>query len=113
MGAHGTIRVALAFAALLASLTLVVWRQGRALDALRALDRTRSERAVAESERAELVGRIQYLESRARIVTEAARRLGMRVPAAGEEMTILLRGPDASDASRVAAGVQAAEGRVR
>lgn len=113
MGGQGTVRVALAFAALLASLTLVVWRQGRALDALRALDRTRSERAVAESERAELLGRIQYLESRARIVTVAGRRLGMRVPSAGDEMTILLRGPGGSDATRVAGGEQAGEGRVR
>jgi cell division protein FtsL len=112
MGAHGTIRVALAFAALLASLTLVVWRQGRALDALRALDHTRSERAVAESERAELLGRIQFLESRARVVRVAAQRLGMRVPAAGEEMTILLRGPG-GDAARVAGGVPAAEERGR
>ena len=92
MGAQGTIRLALAFALLLASLTLVVWRQGRALEDLRTLDRTRAQRALAESERAALLGRIQHLESRARVVAVATERLGMRIPAAGDEIVILLRG---------------------
>ncbi|MGH7553210.1 MAG: hypothetical protein ACREMQ_09335 [Longimicrobiales bacterium] len=107
MGARGTIRLALAFAALLASLTLVVWRQGQAIGELRELDRTRADRAVAEAQRAELIGRIQYLESRARIVGVASGRLGMRVPAAGEEIVILLRGEAAGP---VLAGGHAASG---
>jgi cell division protein FtsL len=107
MGARGTIRLALAFAALLASLTLVVWRQGQAIGVLRELDRTRADRAVAEAQRAELIGRIQYLESRARIVDVASGRLGMRVPAAGEEIVILLRG---GAAGPVLAGGHAASG---
>jgi cell division protein FtsL len=98
MGAQGTIRLALAFALLLGSLTLVVWRQGRALEDLRALDHTRSARALAESERAGLLGRIEHLESRARIVGVATERLGMRIPLAGDEIVILLRGsvPDSA-----------------
>ena len=102
MGAHGTIRVALAFAALLASLTLVVWRQGRAREALRKLDGMRSERALAESERAQLAGRIRVLESRAHVVSVASERLGMRIPVAGEEITILLRGETVDAAAAVA-----------
>jgi cell division protein FtsL len=101
MGSRGTIRVAVAFATLLASLTLVVWRQGRALDALRELDATRSARAVAEAERAELTNRIQQLESRTRIVAIATGRLGMRIPVAGEEIVILLRGEQARSTDRV------------
>lgn len=80
MGARGTIRLVLAFATLLTSLTIVVWRQGRALEALRELDRARSVRAIAESERSALLARMQHLESRARILDVATRRLGLRVP---------------------------------
>lgn len=99
MGAQGTIRLAVAFALLLASLTLVVWRQGRALEDLRVLDRTRAQRALAESERAALLNRIQHLESRARVVAVATERLGMRIPAAGDEIVILLRGDAAHPAA--------------
>ncbi len=101
MGARGTIRLALAFALLLASLTLVVWRQSRAMDELRRLDLLRSERAVLESQRAALLSRIQVLESRSRIVGLAGDWLGMRVPTA-EEIVILLRG-DSAGAKAVAA----------
>jgi cell division protein FtsL len=80
--------VALAFAALLASLSLVTWRQSRALEALADLDRARRERSLAESDRVELDRRIQYLESRGRVVPEARRRLGMHTPD-GSEMVLL------------------------
>ena len=80
----GTIRLALAFAALLASLTLVIWRQSRALEVLRSVDQMRSERVIAEAERSELTRRIQRLESRARVVADARDRLGMHVPSANE-----------------------------
>jgi len=103
---QGTIRVALAFAALLASLALVVSRQSHALEALRELDAVRSAHAVAESERSALVTRIQRLESRGRVLDVAADRLGLRVPAAGVEIVILLRdgeeAPAASSAARIA-----------
>lgn len=76
--------VALAVAALLASLTLVTWRQSRALEALADLDHARSEVSMAIAERDELARRIQRLESRAHVIEEAARRLGMRTPEASE-----------------------------
>jgi cell division protein FtsL len=101
MRASGAIRVALAFAALLASLSLVVYRQSRALDVLRDLDGLRSARAVAESERAVLSAKAQELESRARIKAVAEARWGMRVPASGELVTLLA--PVRTPAARVAA----------
>lgn len=87
-GPSGILTAALAFAALLASLSLVVWRQSRALEALRALETVRSERAVSEAERVELSRRKQMLESRSRVVAAAGERLGMRVPG-GAEIVIL------------------------
>jgi hypothetical protein len=89
MRAHGgVLRLALAAAALLGSLSLVVWRQSRALELLRELDRTRTERAIAEAARSDLNRRIEYLESRARVVSEAGKRLGLRVPT-GDEIVFL------------------------
>jgi cell division protein FtsL len=90
---EGTLRIALAFAALLASLSMVVWRQSRALSMLRELDALRSERAVKESERSRLSERIQHLESRSRILEVAGERWGMRVPGA-DEVWVLRLGPD-------------------
>lgn len=87
-GQPGLLRVALAFAGLLASLSLVVWRQSRALETLRALEAVRQERAVAEAERSVLMQRTQVLESRSRVVAAAAERLGMHVPT-GAEIVIL------------------------
>jgi cell division protein FtsL len=87
-GGAGTIRIALAFATLLASLSLVVWRQSRALETLRSLESVRSERAVVEAERAAHAREIRRLESRARLVAVGTERLGMRVPS-GREIVIL------------------------
>ncbi len=84
MAGRGTIRMAIAFAALLAALTSVVWRQSRALEVMRDLDGVRQARALAEAERARLAHEAQRLESRPRILVAAAARLGMRVPAAAE-----------------------------
>jgi len=89
----GLIRLALSFALLLASLGLVVWRQSRALEALRQLDAVRQERAMLETERSVLLGRIQRLESRGRIVA-AASRLGLRIPAGGEIVVLPLGGEE-------------------
>ena len=80
----GTGRVVLAVAALLASLSLVAWRQARALTALEVLDDLRREVTLGEAERADLDRRIQFLESRGRVVSEAAVTLGMRKADAGE-----------------------------
>lgn len=85
---RGLLRLALAFAGLLASLSLVVWRQSRALEMLRSLDQVRQERAVLETERSLLVGRIQRLESRGQVVQAAGARLGLRVPV-GDEIVVL------------------------
>lgn len=80
----GTSLVALATAILLASLSLVAWRQARALESLESLDGLRRDLTLAQAEREELELRVHELESRGRIVPEARRRLGMRVPDAAE-----------------------------
>lgn len=86
----GTIRLALAFAALFASLTLVIWRQSRALETLRAVEAMRGDRVVAEAERGEITRRIQTLESRAHVVAAARDRLDMHVPSAHEIVIVPL-----------------------
>ncbi len=88
---NGTIRLTLCFAALLAALTMVIWRQSRALETLRQLDRVRDGRAVAEAERAELIRTIEQLESRASVVAAAESRLHMRVPFAHEIVIVPLQ----------------------
>lgn len=98
-GQPGVIRVALGFAVLLASLSLVIWRQSRALEEMRALDSVRRERAVVEAERAELVQRIRHLESRSRVVSDATSELGMHVPS-GSEIVILSVGAHEGAAER-------------
>lgn len=80
----GTSMVALATAALLASLSLVTWRQARALEVLETLDRHQRELALGRAEAADLGSRIRTLESRSRVVAEARADLGMRVPDASE-----------------------------
>lgn len=82
------IRTALLFAALLSSLTLVVWRQSYALGVLRELDQVRRERVVEEARRAALVRRVEQLESRARVSDVARELFGMRLPS-GDEIVIL------------------------
>lgn len=92
MRGQGVLRVALAFAALLASLSLVVWRQSRALEELRSLDTARTARALAESERAAVQAEIQRLGSRTRIV-EAGAAFGLRVPQASDIVILPLAEP--------------------
>ncbi|MSR36634.1 MAG: hypothetical protein EXR95_08335 [Gemmatimonadetes bacterium] len=85
--AGGSLRVAqatLATVGLIMALGLVVWRQGRALEALAELDSARREKGLLIAEQSELARRIQVLESRAHVVSEARRRLGMRTPEAAE-----------------------------
>jgi cell division protein FtsL len=82
-----SVRVAqatVAAVALLGALGLVVWRQGRAREALAELDVARREKGQLVAEQAELERSIQRLESRSRVVPEARRRLGMRTPEAAE-----------------------------
>lgn len=99
-GGEGTLRVALAFAAFLGSLSLVIWRQSRALEVLRELDGARVERAAVESDKSRNVEEIQFLESRGRIADVTGSRWGMRVPSSDEEFVIMIR-PDAGDVSPV------------
>lgn len=93
----GVLRVALAFVALLGSLTFVVWRQARAYELLREFDALRSARAIEEAERSDLGRRIVHLESRARVVAAAETRLGMKVPNMAELVMFRLGGPDEHD----------------
>jgi cell division protein FtsB len=76
----GSSVVALAVAAFLASLSLVAWRQARALEELIVLDSLRQEVVLAHAERAALLQSIQHLEGRIRIAQIARERLGMIQP---------------------------------
>ena len=89
----GTSMVVLATAALLASLSLVTWRQARAMESLEKLDGIRRELSLGESERADLLSSVRVLESRGRVVPQARDELGMRMPAASE---IVILAGDAS-----------------
>lgn len=86
-------RVALVVAVLLASLSLVAWRQSRALEALGGLDAARKEVSLALAERAELNRRIQYLQSYGRVVRDARTRLGMHRPDASEQVLLAQERP--------------------
>jgi cell division protein FtsL len=106
----GVIRLAIAFTALLASMSLVVWRQSRALEVLRGLDEARTTRAIGEAERSELNRRIEFLESRSRVVEEAVKRLGMHVPSSDEMIFLPLNDRPAPSSSAVAAARPRAAG---
>ncbi len=80
----GTSLVALAVAALLAALSLVAWRQARALETLEELDGVRRELALEEAERGELQRRVRHLEGRGYVVARARELIGMRMPGASE-----------------------------
>jgi cell division protein FtsL len=95
----GTIRLALCFALLVGALTMVIWRQSQAFETLRALDKLRDNRALAEAERSELSRKIEHLESRAVVVASAGQMLGMRVPSATEIVILPLQAPRARPAS--------------
>ncbi len=90
MRLSGSSRAVLAVAALLAAMSLVIWRQTRAREALVELDTLRREISLVQAEKGELERRIQNLESRGRVVPAARERLGMHTPGAGE--IILLPG---------------------
>lgn len=80
----GTSKVALAVAALLASLSLVSMRQRTALDTMAFLDSLRLEEALQESTREDLKSQVLYLESPGRVSEDAERRLGMRKAGAAD-----------------------------
>lgn len=80
MRLSGTVKVTFGVAVLLASLSLVAWRQSRAFEAMAALDDIRQETVLAEAERAELETRLRLLESRGWVVPESRTRLDLRLP---------------------------------
>ena len=82
--------IALGFSVLLSALSFVTWRQSRAFEALAELDGVERSLSLAESEEAELLRRIQGLDSRARISSVAQERFGMHRPEASE--MVLLSG---------------------
>ena len=87
---EAVIRLAAAVAVLLASMSAVVWRRGRTLEALALSERLNREISLAEAELNELQRRIQHLESYGRVVLETRARLGMKT--AGAEDIVLLPG---------------------
>jgi cell division protein FtsL len=106
---QGTLRIALACAAVLGSLSMVVYRQSRALETLRELDKARNEHVMLESARATVTREIQQLESRSRIVTTAGDRLGLHVPSGNEIVILQLPSgtePNARPAAHVALAVR-------
>jgi cell division protein FtsL len=74
----------LVFASILASLSVITWRQSRVFESLAALDQVRRDISFAKAERAELDRHIRGFESRARISGVAAEHLGMHHPDASE-----------------------------
>lgn len=98
----GAIRMGIACALLFGSLSMVVWRQSRALEELRGLDSARAERALLQAEHSELQREIQRLESRSRVIAVAGERFGLRTPA-GDEI-VFLQAPSRAEFAGDAAG---------
>lgn len=73
-------RMTLAVAVLLASLSLVVWRQGRAYDLQRELETVQDELELARTHQDELAAEETALLSRDRIVRVARELLGLQRP---------------------------------
>ena len=103
------IRTALLFGLLLGSLTLVVWRQSRALEMLERLESVRAERTLEEARRSSLARRLEQLESRGRVSTAARDRLGMRLPTGGEIVILPLTDAAPSVLASSAPAVRAGE----
>lgn len=94
MAFRGRHWIAFWLVALLAALWLVIARQTAALNAARALNDMRDERASLEGRRAELERRVRTAQSRAVLLPRAAKQ-GLRLPADTE--IILLPAPQPSD----------------
>jgi cell division protein FtsL len=82
------VRWTLTLSALLGALVFLTWRQSRALEVLTQLDEIGREVSLAEAEIVDLERDIQVLESRVRVVPAATERLGMRLPAASEQVIL-------------------------
>ncbi len=81
-------RVAVSVAVFLASLSLVAWRQGRAITVMTEVQELEFAIQLKRADNDDLRGSIQYLESRTRITGEAREKLGMRVPDASEQTNL-------------------------
>ncbi len=78
---------------LLASLSVVTWRQTRGVDMESALRSIEAERALVEAERVTLTARIEELRSRARVVRVATDRLGMKLPEDSDIVFLQVQAP--------------------
>jgi hypothetical protein len=87
-GLGGLLRWTFTFSVLLGALVFLTWRQSRALEVLTQLDEIGRELSLAEAEIIDLERDIQYLESRASVVPTATELLGMRLPAASEQVLL-------------------------
>ncbi len=83
----------LGFSGFLSASSVVTWRQSRAFEALAELDGIERTLSLAESERAELLRRIQGLDSRTRISSVAQERFGMHRPDDSEMVLLPGRAP--------------------
>ena len=97
MAIRGRHWIAFWLVALLAALWLVIARQTAALNAARALNDLREERASLEGRRAELERRVRTAQSRA-VLLPKAQKQGLRLPADTE--IILLPTPGATPPPR-------------
>jgi hypothetical protein len=84
--------VTLCVALFLASLSVVAWRQGRAREVMADRERVIGAIAMEIDERARLLERIRYLESRGRVTKEAEQRLGLAIPS--DSSIVFLSGVD-------------------
>ncbi len=80
----GILRAGFAAVVLLGSLGFVTWRQSRAFQVLEHVDDLHRQISVARAQKADLAHDIQNLESRAWVVPQAEKRLGMHTPDASE-----------------------------
>ena len=87
-GLGGLLRWTFTLSVLLGALVFLTWRQSRALEVLAQLDEIGRELSLAEAEIVDLERDIQVLESRVRVVPAATERLGMRLPAASEQVIL-------------------------
>lgn len=95
--------------ALLVAMSLVPWRQSRALEVLAEMDRVERELTLARAEKERLREEVEGLESRERVVREARERLGLRMPSA-REVVILDLGTAEDGAGEVPSAVPDGEG---
>lgn len=83
--------------ALLVAMSLVPWRQSRALEVLAELDRVERELALVRAEKHRFQAKVDRLESREHVQVEARDRLGLRMPEASEVVILDLDAREAGE----------------